>query len=389
MRLGITSDCIHYRLKDGRVATMNHILKRQLDALAAYFEEVIICCPFIEMPADVSYSIYENKKFHFIASPKVGGDSLKDKIELIKTIPVWIKLFRVINKKSDIVYQRFPNNLNIPGFFYFLFKRKKVFATFTGSWDKDPVSSFSTRFQRFLLRSFFRGPVWVYTNKTSRTKRIIPGFSPSYSIEEWNEEIPCIEKRKTVLLSGDREKKLRMISVGTLCVRKNHSFILNTCLYLRKENIPFSLDIAGTGAKMEEYKNFIETHDLKDCVRLRGSLHSSELRILYRENDFVVQSPTSEPYGKVPIEGYFHGLIPVLSSSSILANYITNGNRRGFTFDLTDEMSLFNVLKYCYFELTREKRIEMIADGRAFVKNLTTDEWASEYVKEIKSYYNI
>jgi glycosyltransferase involved in cell wall biosynthesis len=264
-----------------------------------------------------------------------------------------------------------------------------VFATFTGSWDKDPVASFSTRFQRFLLRSFFRGPVWVYTNEPSRIKNIIPGFSPSYSSAEWEEETPCIEKRKCLLLSDKQEKKLRMISVGTLCVRKNHSFILNTCVHLKKENIPFSLDIVGTGVRMKEYTDFVETHGLKDCVKLRGSLHANELRKLYRENDFVVQSPISEGYGKVPIEGYFHGLIPILSSASILANYITNGNRRGFTFDLSDEMSLFHVLKQCYLDLTNEKRIEMIADGRAFVKSLTTDEWASEYAREIKRYYHI
>src|SRR6476661_8084353 len=164
MRLGITSDCIHYRLEDGRVATSNHILKRQIDALAEYFEHVTICCPFIDLPGDASYSVYEDGKIYFIASPNVGGDTLRDKVALIKTIPIWIKLFKMVDKNSDVIYQRFPNNLNIPGFFYFYFKKKKVFATFTGSWDKDPGSSFSTRFQRFLLKNFFRGPAWVYTN---------------------------------------------------------------------------------------------------------------------------------------------------------------------------------------------------------------------------------
>jgi glycosyltransferase involved in cell wall biosynthesis len=388
MRLGITSDCIHYRLEDGRVVTSNHILKRQIDALAEYFEHVIICCPFIDMPADTSYSVYENKKIHFIPSPNVGGDAINDKIRLIKTIPIWIKLFKIVDKNSDIVYQRFPNNLNIPGFFYFFLKKKKVFATFTGSWDKDPVSSFSTRFQRFLLKYFFRGPVWVYTNFRNHPKNIIPGFSPSYTLNEWKEEVIYIEKRKSkLLLNGS--KKLKMISVGTLCVRKNHSFILNSCLYLKKENIPFSLAIVGVGEKMEEYKKFIEVNELSDFVELKGSLHYSKLRLLYRENDFVVQSPTSEPYGKVPIEGYLHGLIPILSSSSILANHITNNNSRGFTFDLNDEKSLFHALKYCYYELPEKRKIEMIEDGRAFVKSLTIDEWATGYIKEIGSYYSI
>ncbi|HEY6975070.1 MAG TPA: hypothetical protein VH396_02205, partial [Chitinophagaceae bacterium] len=105
--------------------------------------------------------------------------------------------------------------------------------------------------------------------------------------------------------------------------------------------------------------------------------------------DYVVQSPTSEGYGKVPIEGYFHGLIPVLSSSSILANYITNFSKRGFVFDLKDPDSLFRVLKYIYCGFAKEKKMEMIKEGRLFVKDLTIDKWAKDYIEKINSYYHL
>src|SRR4051812_15586057 len=158
MRLGISSDCVHFKTPSGDIATDTHIFLRQIEALAAYFDSVVICCPFANFRDDLSYSFYSNPKISFIPSPKVGGNRLSDKIKLIKVIPEWLRLFKQLDQSSDIVYQRFPNNLNIPGFFYFYFKNKKVFATFTGSWDKDPIASFSTRFQRFLLQRFFRGP---------------------------------------------------------------------------------------------------------------------------------------------------------------------------------------------------------------------------------------
>lgn len=386
MRLGITSDCIHFKTPSGAVATDTHIFLRQIEALAGYFESVTICCPFIEMPQGLSYSVYQNKKISFMPSPAVGGKNFGDKIKLLQTIPAWLRLFRQLDRSSDIVYQRFPNNLNIPGFFYFYFKRKKVFATFTGSWDKDPVASFSTRFQKFLLQHFFKGPVWVYTNEKKLKANIFSGFSPSYSVKEWEEEGKNAEKKIVDLLQRN-QRELRMVSAGTLCDRKNHLFILKTCVMLKSEEIPFSLAIAGAGERMEEYKTFIAENGLSDSVELKGSMHYNDLRQLYRECDYVVQSPISEGYGKVPIEGYFHGLIPILSSASILAQYITDNGNRGFVFDLADKDSLFNVLKYVYEGLSAERKIEMIRDGRSFVKTLTIDEWAYNYITEIRKYY--
>ena len=111
------------------------------------------------------------------------------------------------------------------------------------------------------------------------------------------------------------------------------------------------------------------------------------LRTLYREYDYVVQSPTSKAFGKVPIEGYFHGLIPLLSNTCILADYITDSGKRGFIFNLKEECSLLEVLKHLYYEFPNERKIQMINDGREFVKKLTINEWAKTYIEKIRSYY--
>ena len=46
MKLGITTDCIHYKSADGRVGTENHILLRQFEQLAAHFSKTTIACAF-------------------------------------------------------------------------------------------------------------------------------------------------------------------------------------------------------------------------------------------------------------------------------------------------------------------------------------------------------
>ena len=45
MRLGIISDCVHVQHSDGRIGTETHILLYQLEALAVYFDEVLVALP--------------------------------------------------------------------------------------------------------------------------------------------------------------------------------------------------------------------------------------------------------------------------------------------------------------------------------------------------------
>ena len=47
-RLAIISDCVHMQNADGTIVTENHVYCRQMQALASYFEQTLIVCPFIE-----------------------------------------------------------------------------------------------------------------------------------------------------------------------------------------------------------------------------------------------------------------------------------------------------------------------------------------------------
>ena len=216
MTLGIVSDCIHVQMPDGAVGTENHILLYQFEALANYFDKVIICCPFVEWDNSKVVTLYQNKSIGFLQLPNVGGNNWRDKLQLLKIIPVWWKSFKNLDKLTDIVYQRFPNNLNIPGFFFFKLRNKKVFATYTGTWNKYPNEPATYKFQKWLLRNWFKGPVWVYIDKPVDNTQIRKGFSPSYSNKVWQEEIEQVNKRIDNLIRNQSNLILKLISVGAL-----------------------------------------------------------------------------------------------------------------------------------------------------------------------------
>ena len=304
-------------------------------------------------------------------------------MQLLSTIPTWFKAFKSIDESSDIVYQRFPNNLNIPGFFYFWIKGKKTFATYTGTWSDFKNESITYWFQKWLLIHLFKGPVWVYSESKPDNNRILEGYSPSYSLEEWEEEAEQVKVRINNIQTVGIPV-YRFISVGSLVPNKNHAAIIKACAVLKEKKIPFVLSIVGGGYLEDTLQDLINGLNLAQEVKLSGKKKAEELRVLFREHDFIVQAPKEEGYGKVPVEGFFHGLIPILNKIS-MAFLITGNEERGFLFNESDPNDLANTL------LGLEDKIEkfptMIESGRSYAKKHTLKAWAEEYHEQITKYY--
>lgn len=384
MKLGIITDCTHYTLPDGSIGTENHILLRQLTQLCSHFSSVVICCPFATYNPSKVITTYVEENISFIKLPLVGGDAITDKVKLLAAVPRWLQAFRHINAQSDVVYQRFPNNLNIPGFLYFWLNKKKVFATYTGTWSGYQSEPFTYRFQRWILRQPFRGPVWVYTEKDEQQGRIQSGFSPSYSMLEWQEEAGQVQQR-IERITAEGLSVLRLITVGTLIDYKNQLAILKACKTLKDRSIPFVLSVVGDGPMKQELEDFISKNKLQAQVKILGKKNHVELRQLYREHDFVVQAPLKEGFGKVPVEGFFHGVIPVINNISMASSMIGNGER-GFLFNANNENELADTFQSLF------DRVDllplMIENGRTYARTQTLEAWAENYYHTLVSYYS-
>ena len=354
-----------------------------MQALASQFEHTIICVPFEKLAVDSVTSEYALDNIEFIALPNVGGNSFKDKMKLIGAIPSWIRAFKNANSRSDIVYLRMPNNLNIPGFFYFKLKQAKTFAQYTGTWKNYATEPATYRFQKWLLKHFFKGPVWVYTDDNNLGKNIFKGTSPSYNLQEWNEETNQVKEKLGKLNNGRIEMPV-FISVGALVPNKNQQFILNAFKILKEQKFIFKLYIVGDGFLKEQYEKFIDENNLHDCVTLTGKKNFYELRNLYRESNFLIQAPFAEGFGKVPIEGFFHGVVPIISNTA-LADEMIGRNERGFKFNNDDIEMLIKIIR----EVTTNNNTisHMIVNGRAYAKEHTIENWIEAYIKEINYFF--
>lgn len=378
-KLAIISDCVHIYNKEGRVATENHIFRKQMETLAMNFESTVICCPFVESSTEKNSSAYNDSSIKFIPLPKVGGDTLRDKWKLIKTMPYWFKIFNKVNKEVDVIYQRFPNNLNIPGFFYFYLKKKKVFATYTGTWNNYNGEPSTYRLQKWLLKKYFRGPVAAYIPDKNISGKIFKSFSPSYSLAEWNEESEHVEERIKRLRCLGLQKPV-FVTAGALINYKNQQYILEAFKRLHEEGFDYKLYVAGDGPLKKQYEVFVLQNKLSEKIIIAGKKTSEELREIYRMADFIVQAPLVEGFGKVPVEGFFHGVIPILNNIS-LAKEITGNEERGFTFSTDNVSTLTSVIRHACSDI--EKLRSMICNGRAYAKEHTLEVWAKSFIERL------
>lgn len=382
-KLAIISDCVHYFNEAGLPVTENHIFKRQMEMLAGQFDETLICCPFDRFSPEKVVSIYDTPGIQFLPLPNVGGNNFADKIKILKTLPTWWKAFKKVKNFGNIIYQRFPNNVNIPGFFYFYFKRSKVFATYTGTWKNYDNEPKSYRFQKWLLRKYFRGPVWIYADTVGKTKHLQEGFSPSYSLKVWEEETGFVQAKINRLKNNGLEEPV-LISVGALVGYKNQQYILDACRILKKENCRFKLFIIGDGPLKKSYQDFIVKNHLEECIFLTGKKTFDELRLIYRQADFILQAPLAEGFGKTPLEGFFHGVIPFLSDT-LYAKKMTGNENRGFIFPLDNPVILADMIRE---KLKNNTQLAgMVEAGRNYAQLFTLENWVNNYMETINTYF--
>lgn len=368
---------------NGEAVTEVHIFCRQMQALASMFQQTAICCPFVPYSSDKVTTAYTSSGITFVPLKNAGGNTLKDKLKLITNIPGWLKGFSKASKNADIVYLRCPNNLNVIGFFYFWFKRSKVFATYTGTWQNYPGEPLTYRFQKWLLKHFFKGPVWIYIQDEQRGKNLFKGISPSYTLQEWNEETGQVKERIQNIKTNGIPKPV-FITVGGLNSNKNQQYILDACKILRDEGFAFHLYVVGDGELKNSYQQFVNNNNLQDHVDICGKKNYTQLRQLYRQSHFLIQATLVEGFGKVPIEGFFHGVVPLLNRVA-LADEMTANGERGFVFSATDANNLVALVKRVTAMNAELEKI--ILNGRTYAMTHTLENWALNYVEKINEYY--
>ena len=386
MKIVVITDCLHYKFED-LICNKNPILTKQLDTLLTNFDKVIFVAPIIPaIDKNDQFNYYSQSLFDkttFYAVPMAGGDKILDKIKLALIVPKWLKLFWQI-RNFDLYYLRFPNNLNIISFLLYKLLNKKIVITYTGTWKNYLNEPFTYRLQKFFIKYLHSGPAFVYSiNKAKKAKNIISSFSPSFTKKECELQRLRIEDR-IYCINKLRTEQFQFISVGSVMEYKNQLLAIRLVQYLYQRKLNVKLRIVGSGGDyLNKLKKIVLDDSLEKIIFFEGHKSKNELDKIYQESHFLLHTPKIEGYGKTIQEGFFNGLIPILTNFPYAKFFTGDKNERGWIINqesLLTEDFFHEICSIIYNPLLWSS---MVNDGFEFASSLTIDSWVKSYLSEI------
>jgi len=122
-------------------------------------------------------------------------------------------------------------------------------------------------------------------------------------------------------------QQINMVSVGNLVKKKNHNFLIDIALELRKRKINFHFDVLGFGPLKEVLQTRINENHLENEIILHGNV--GNVREFMAKADLYVHPATYEPFGLVLLEAMAAGL-PVITLDGSGNRDIMENGRNGY-----------------------------------------------------------
>jgi glycosyltransferase involved in cell wall biosynthesis len=318
-KLVIISHTEHYLNDDGKAVGWGPTVN-EINYLADYFEEIVHIACLLNDKAPLSSNSYSKNNVKFVPISPFGGESIFDKLGIIKKVP---KILKIISENIEFathVQLRLPTGIGVFLLPYFSWFRKRTFVfwvKYAGNWaEEEPPIGY--RFQR-----------WFLVQNFAQCKVTINGFWPDQPSHCISFENPCltnhqIEYGKKIAAIKIIEKPYRFVFVGRLEDSKGVQRIIEAFKFVNLDDVE-SIDFIGNGSKFEQYK--FDACYLGDKVYFHGFLNNNQVhKFLEKAHFFLLPSTASEGFPKVIAEAACYGTIPIVSNVGSIGHYINNEN---------------------------------------------------------------
>jgi rhamnosyl/mannosyltransferase len=148
-----------------------------------------------------------------------------------------------------------------------------------------------------------------YSSLLSKKFQIIPYPIDNYLLKIAQKSTP------RNLPTPTKSKPLRLVCTGRLVNYKGFEYLINS-IPLTLKIIPCTLDIIGDGPLKGNLNRLIYLLNLKDRVRIHGTLSNDHLHTILSQSDIycLPSNTNAEMYGMVQYEAMAHGL-PIIASN--------------------------------------------------------------------------
>lgn len=176
----------------------------------------------------------------------------------------------------------------------------------------------------------------------------------------------------------DINKKLRLISIGSLVPKKNHMFLIEIAKELNALNIEFQIEVLGDGPLYNSILEKINHENLQDRIILKGNV--GNIPSYLKQSDIYLHPATYEPFGLVILEAMASGL-PIVCLNGKGNISLNVENKTGFMLDLQNPKLFAEKIQFLIKNPDEYKRIS------EFCIEFSRDYDISNYCKKLVEIY--
>lgn len=362
-KLVIITNVRHYEVAGLLYASGPYTL--QIQPLADLFEKVLIAAPFqiqngLPPPDCLPFA---NRNISILPQKESGGRTFREKFLLFVNVPRHVMELCRAMLQGDVIQVRCPCNLGLLGTILAPMFSKYLIANYAGQWNSFAGEPFSSRVERFILRSWWwrNGLVLVYGGGPNQPKQIVQFFASTMTAKQVQRGIEVAFHKRFMV-------PVQIIFVGRLVSVKGVDILLRAAGVLLKQKVSFKLSIIGDGPDRERLKKIAKQLDLAGHVDFVGALPYEEVMSWYEKAHVLVLPTKSEGFGKVLVEAMCYGVICVATDTGLIPWMLKD---RGFVFPYGDVEALANQLRNI---------VENSADIQGLSKEASA--WAKNYSLE-------
>lgn len=315
MRLAVISHTPHHHA-GGRLVGWGPTI-REIDHLAGLFEEVVHIAPVHDGPAPASGLPYRAANVRVVAVPPAGGESVGNKLDVLRVLPRYVQAIRKELARCDIVHVRCPSNIGLVAALLLSFRRlpEQRWIKYAGNWRPRSTESWSYGLQRWLLsRRIPRALVTVNGRWPDQPAHVRSFLNPCLTDEELREGAAAGAGKSLVAPA-------RLLFVGRLDEAKGCGRAVGILEALEREGIGATLDVVGDGPDRGRFETQAKAAGVE--ARFHGWLPRPQLSGFYANAHFLLlPSTSSEGWPKVLSEAMAYGVLPIASDVSSVPQYV-------------------------------------------------------------------
>jgi glycosyltransferase involved in cell wall biosynthesis len=333
MRLLIISHVVHYA-HDGRLYAYGPYT-REIELWAELFDEVTIAspCRYETPPGDcLSFS---SGNIHIAPQIEATGGSLNANVHLLLSLPVMFLRLACLMRRYDAVHVRCPGNLGCAGAILAPLLARHMVAKYAAQWPNFEGEPWTMRFQKVVLRRWFKGPVTVYGRWPDEPSHVVPFFTSLLTREQM--ERAC----RHPIMTPDGP--LRLLYTGRLSRHKNTAAVVEAVAVCEREGIPIHCTIVGDGPERQRLEQYARTLGITASVQFTGSVPFEQVLDHLERADVLALNSRTEGWPKSIAEAMAFGLICIGSNCGLVPQMLADG--RGFVIPPGDARALASVLR--------------------------------------------